>query len=125
MSRIGTICRSCSGSHEMNERIRFTLTTDGSLDKVLLHPLLWLLRRHAARDGILLDPQWADLRALRVKPKGLAERIHAAQELYPCDLLFVHRDAEKGNPGIRFQEIDEAKAELSVDVSVVPVVPVR
>ena len=42
-----------------------------------------------------LQPSWADLRNLRKKVNGLQDRIKIAVELYPCDLLFIHRDAEK------------------------------
>lgn len=103
---------------------RFTLTTDGASDRVLLYPVGWLLRQHLSK-GILPQPQWADLRAVREKPKGLEERIRTALDLYPCDLLFVHRDAEREDPVVRYREIQEAVAALHVPVPVVSVVPIR
>jgi len=108
----------------MNDSIRFTLTGDGPSDRVLLYPLSWILRRRL-RARITTQPLWADLRPLRDKPKGLAQRIQAALELYPCDLLFVHRDAETATPADRIKEISEATAELGVTLPVVCVVPVR
>ena len=40
-----------------------------------------------------------------MRPRGLSERIRAAVELYPCDLLFIHRDAE-GEPPPRMRNRD-------------------
>lgn len=107
----------------MND-LRFTLTTDGSSDRVLLRHLGWMLRRRLGPQ-VALQPQWADLRQLRSKPKKLAERIRFALELYPADLLFVHRDAESIDPSPRYAEIEQAAAEANADVPVVPVVPIR
>ncbi len=46
-----------------------------------------------------------------------------ALDLYPCDILFVHRDAENQPPEQRRREIQDAVAKISVRH--VPVVPVR
>jgi hypothetical protein len=50
-----------------------------------------------------------------------------AVELYPCELLFIHRDAEKEPRQKRVDEIRKAKEEAgeSVSVPTVCVVPVR
>ncbi len=69
----------------------YTLLADGSSDQVMMPILEWLLARHGVSR---LQGRWADLRSLRTSPSGLAARISAAHRLYPCDLLFVHRDAE-------------------------------
>lgn len=71
------------------------------------------------------QPQWADLRGLRRPPRSLGERIAVALDLYPCELLFVHRDAERME---RAQRVDEIRAALSAVHSAPPVVcvvPVR
>lgn len=104
--------------------LRFTLTGDGPSDEVLLRPLRWLLRQHV-RDDIAIQPQWADLRSLREKPRGLAERVRSALDFYPCDLLFVHRDAEKDVPSVRRAEIERALADVSSPAPSVCVIPVR
>jgi len=105
--------------------LRFTLVTDGSSDRVLLKPLTWLLRQHVDRD-IAFQLEWADLRALREKPHTLREKMDAAVDLFPCDLLFVHRDAERDDPAQRRREIEEAKHAASAELPpVVCVVPVR
>jgi hypothetical protein len=104
----------------MRPSIEFTLLADGSSDSVLIEPLAWLLRQLGCGAA---NGTWADLRRLRQPPKALRSRIEAALDLYPCDLLFVHRDAEKGPPEERIAEIDAARNGLAT--CAVPVVPVR
>jgi hypothetical protein len=100
--------------------IDFTLLTDGSSDAVLMEPLTWLLRE-LGRGAV--NGTWADLRRLRQPPKDLRTRIHTALDLYPCDLLFVHRDAESEPGETRIGEIDVACDAFST--ATVPVVPAR
>jgi hypothetical protein len=69
--------------------LTYTLLGDGASDEVLLRHLAWLIEQ-SLNPGISTRPQWADLRAYRIKPSGLTSRIRAALTLYPCDLLFVH-----------------------------------
>ncbi len=108
----------------MND-LKLTLLTDGSSDEVLTRHLEWLVRRHVATTRTI-QSEWADLRSFRDKPAGLADRVRRASEFYPCDLLFVHRDAEKQDPQLRYDEIRNAlEAIPSVRESVVSVVPVR
>ena len=107
--------------------LRMTLVTDGPTDAVLLHPLRWLL----VENGVTapLEPVWADLRALPKPPAGLVERIVAAVDFYPCDLLFVHRDAERESRQVRVDEIGRAfqkcRSDLFASRPCVCVVPVR
>ena len=101
--------------------LRFTLLADGSSDQALLPALEWLLQQHSAR---AFQRQWADLGSLREPPKILSQRMRAAVELYPCDLLFVHRDAERENRELRVKEIRQHLSMLP-DQPVVCVVPVR
>jgi len=51
------------------------------------------------------------------------DRIAAALDLYPCDLLFIHRDAEGESLEARVAEVESGAAGFSD--SMVPVVPVR
>jgi hypothetical protein len=106
--------------------LRFTLVTDGPSDKVLLHPLRWLL----IKNGVIqpIEPVWADLRPLPKPPTQLAEKIRSAIELYPCDLIFVHRDAEKEPSEKRIAEIRRSISLVSSELFGRPhvcVVPVR
>ena len=72
--------------------LRYTLLTDGSSDAALLPILTWLLTTNGVAWAI--QAEWADLRRVR-RSRKLADRIILSLALYPCDLLFVHRDAEK------------------------------
>lgn len=98
--------------------MRYTLLTDGASDRVLMPILEWLL----ANGGVHAPAgNWADLRRLPKPPKVLAERIQRALDLYPCDVLFVHRDAEGQPRDVRAAEIRAAMPEEIDGVCVVPV----
>ena len=102
--------------------------SDGSSDRALIPLLELLLTEHLAKAE--LEGEWADLGRLPDPPKGLVNRMETALRLYPCDLLFVHRDAEGQPVEERRSEISEAWAsvgssEETPSPKVVPVVPVR
>ncbi|MEH2256566.1 hypothetical protein [Nostoc sp.] len=105
----------------------YTFLSDGSSDKALMPLLTWLLQVNQVECAI--QPQWADLRRLREPPKTLSLRITKSLELYPCDLLFVHRDSEREPREKRVTEIQEAlKEAVQPSVKVPPtvcVIPVR
>lgn len=104
------------------KEIRYTLLTDGSSDRALLPILSWLLYEHCPAYAV--QPEWADLRRLPAKPKKLSERIRYSIELYPCDLLFIHRDAEKMSWETRAAEIRQALDEVEHPPAVC-VIPVK
>ncbi len=109
----------------MNE-LRYTLVSDGSSDRALLPLLTWVLRQRLPDTAI--QPEWADLGQIPPRrKKSLADRIQVSLELYPCDLLFVHRDAETAARAERIDEIQSACSELDAPSlpPVVCVVPVR
>jgi len=87
--------------------LTYTLLGDGASDEVLLRHLAWLITEHLNPE-ISTRAQWADLRACRQRPSGWALRIQTSLVLYPCDLLFVHRDAENQSPAGRYDEIRKA-----------------
>ena len=68
-----------------------------------------------------------NLRRLPTPPRDLSRRIDKSMELYPCDLLFVHRDTEGESVEKRSEEIREAleQSERGKTLPVVCVVPVR
>lgn len=101
--------------------LRYTLVSDGSSDAMLLPVLDWLLEQHSRR---VFVGRWADLRSLRRPPRGLSERVHTALELFPCDLLFVHRDAERATREVRASEVGREVERVGFQ-SWIPVVPVR
>jgi hypothetical protein len=104
--------------------LRYTLVSDGSSDRALMPLLTWLLRQHLG-ETCAIQAAWADLARLPRRPKGLEERVRAALDLFPCDLLFVHRDAEREPFERRLEEIQTACAALGDAVAFVRVVPVR
>jgi hypothetical protein len=106
--------------------IRATLKTDGPSDQVLVPILNWVLSECAA--GMAANCQWADLRRTRKPAEDLVQRIKLAVDLFACDLLFVHRDAESQSPGLRYKEINMAVEEArscAGRVRHVCIVPVR
>ena len=105
--------------------LRYTLVTDGSSDIALIPILTWLLKTQ----GIVcaIQPEWADLRRFRRPGRmKLGDKIRLGLELYPCDLLFVHRDAEKEPRRKRIDEINKVIEKVMNSVPpAVCVVPVR
>jgi hypothetical protein len=101
--------------------LRFSLVGDGPSDRRLMPIVSWLLQQHSSR---IIASTWADLSVLPVRPRSLEERIRQAADLYPADLLIVHRDAEGETHQKRVNEIRRA-CPASLQSHVVPVVPVR
>ncbi|MCD6346625.1 MAG: hypothetical protein J7L96_04315 [Bacteroidales bacterium] len=104
-------------------KIKFTLVSDGSSDGALIPHLKWILHK-VTSDNCAINGEWADLRRLPNPPKSLSDRIIKAIELYKCDILFVHRDAENIAFDTRHQEIIDALDGIP-QKPVVCVVPVR
>ncbi len=72
--------------------------------------------------------EWVVFKALKDtwRAEGLPARLSSAQTHFPCDIMFVHRDAEAGTAEARKDEIDGARRSLAQpEPRVVPVVPVR
>jgi len=82
----------------------------------------WLLGQHY--QNCIYASSWADLGRLARPPKVLPERIKIALDLYPCDLLFIHRDAEREGYDVRHAEILNALEGIQ-SPPVVCVIPVR
>jgi hypothetical protein len=91
--------------------LTYTLVTDGSSDASLKRVLEWLLR------------------ANRVDCAIQEQRISKAAELYPCEPLFIHRDAEGEPREARRNEIEAAVQAATFDGGLAPVwisvIPVR
>ena len=105
------------------KELHFSLVTDGPTDVVLLPILRWLLQQHLPEWA--LQGTWADTRPFFCR--NLTDKILRAIEVFPCDLLFVHRDAEREPKENRYQEIQQALQRTNplVPVPIVCVVPVR
>jgi len=107
-------------------RITFTLLSDGSSDRCLLPHIHWTIDEALAGETYQLDAQWADLRGQLRPANSLADRIRRAVDLYPCDILFVHRDSESQPHTHREQEITAALGELTdlplpLSIALIPV----
>jgi len=101
--------------------IACTLLTDGTSDRVLMPLLQCLLDKYCTVDyriSFATDGIPTGFRNLR-------DRIRYAIEQYPCDILFMHRDAEREDPASRFGEISEAIQNEGCVLDVIPIVPVR
>ncbi len=106
--------------------LHYTLLSDGSSDRVLMPILTWLLHKHLPNCAV--QPYWPELARLRRPLKRLHEKIQAAIDLSPCNLLFVHRDAETASLQDRQSEVDEAVSAACQAAAIPPViavVPVR
>lgn len=106
--------------------LRSTLLCDGSSDRALIPILNWLLRIHLTDCAI--QWRWADLRRIdKLQRNTFDQRIKLSLDLYPCDLLFIHRDAEKEPHERRIEEIRTALQCISPypTIPVICVVPVR
>ncbi|MYH60472.1 MAG: hypothetical protein F4148_01435 [Caldilineaceae bacterium SB0675_bin_29] len=108
------------------DEFRYTLVTDGSSDRALIPILNWLLIENGV--GRPIQPAWADFGVLSLPDRTrLVDRLKLGLVYYPCDLLFIHRDAERESRVSRVQEIDEAVACLPEAMSpeYVRVIPIR
>jgi hypothetical protein len=98
--------------------ITYTLLTDGSSDKALIPIINWTLEQIP---DIRFSSQYAEV-SLKQKD-GLFRRAKAAIEVYECDILLIHRDAEALAANLRVEEITKHLFEF--DKPYVPIVPIR
>lgn len=107
--------------------IRYTLLADGTSDRALIPHLTWLLQQRLPLYA--MQAEMAELWTLppSKRPKGLAARIRKTLELYRCDLLFIHRDAEREARQVRVEEVQNALAEAAQVITppAICVIPVR
>ncbi len=81
------------------KELRYTLLADGGSDKVLMSIIDWLLKsrlNNVSYSGYFYAPPHKG---------GLSKRVNNTLKDFPCDVLFVHRDAEKMEYDFRAQEI--------------------
>jgi len=99
--------------------ISYTLVADGSSDQALL-PIIDHTISHNFPNLVFSGVAASGLPPVRC---GLEIRLRAAIKMFPCDLLFVHRDSEAQRSEDRYLEISNACQKF--ELKVVPVVPVR
>lgn len=107
------------------KELRYTFLTDGVSDQALMPILTWTLRQQGVR--VAIQAEWADLRRLPPAKRSLTDKIALSINYYPCDLLFVHRDAEREAREVRVTEIGQAVSKLAQPnfMPIICVVPVR
>jgi Domain of unknown function (DUF4276) len=107
--------------------LNYTLIGDGTSDKALLPILTWLLRKLGVK--VAIQPKWANLGQVPNPPKKLEDKITTAINIFgKCDILFIHRDAEREPQSKRVAEIRTAEMLVSKSIQIPPivcVVPVR
>ena len=108
------------------KEIRFTLLADGTSDRALMPILEWLLNQHFP--NLITEGAFADFRFLPCPPQRnrLDLRINKAIDLFPCDILFIHRDAENIPWEKRHEEISSVLKDTVVQgTKPIPVIPVK
>ena len=98
---------------------KFTLIADGRTDDALIPILRWLLIDLGVNAP---EPQLPILGGLRNPPKKLQDKIAIALDLFPCDILFVHRDAESDENAIENRTKEIRRAEKLVKKTLPPIV---
>lgn len=102
--------------------LRGTLLCDGSSDQKILHVIRWLLDD---LDSPPLELACADPALFSPAVSGLNARARAAIDQEPCDILFVHRDAERCPLSTRKGEIQEALNESVGGTPYICIIPIR
>lgn len=102
--------------------MNYVLVTEGSDDKVLTHPINWLLEQHCKSS---FSGDWADPSVLDDASRDLPTRIAQVAKFYPADVYFVHRDTDTFDREVRVREIVSAFESAGVDTPYVCTIPVR
>ncbi|OQY27356.1 MAG: hypothetical protein B6244_10870 [Candidatus Cloacimonetes bacterium 4572_55] len=123
----------------MKEKI-VRLLSEGSSDHALIPILTWILEKNA-NTNCSLDFKRIDLSGVRTqnilkkptkekkKISPLGRKLITALLREPCDLLFIHRDADKVGRKKRIEEINKAWEEAKKEIEKIPlfisVIPVK
>jgi hypothetical protein len=108
--------------------IRYALLCDGSSDQALIPIINWALRELNPHLEVIAE--WVNLGKLRNPPalSNLEGRITTALQLSECDILFVHRDAEKFSLEYRKSEVQGVWQRLQPEYpgyTLICIIPVR
>jgi hypothetical protein len=112
----------------MRRDLRFTLLPEGTSDRALMPILDWVLAQHFSTERWTIVGSVVQFDRLPPgKASTLVDRIKTAADIYPCEILFVHRDADSGTIEERENGILAAviSANLINTVSPVAVIPVQ
>jgi hypothetical protein len=91
------------------------LLGEGSSDRALMPILRWIVDR-ATPDDVRIER----IDTFPTRANTLQQKVEAARLVCPCELLFVHRDADNQPPEWRYEEIRRAVGD-TVYVAVVPI----
>lgn len=100
--------------------LTYTLLSEGTTDQALIPIIDWALSEKYPH--IAFTPSYADLSLLTKKPETLADKIREAVRLYPCHVLFIHRDTDKQEAQERYEEIENAYRESGLNAEEFPYV---
>ena len=106
----------------MPSSIQFTLCSEGPSDRVLLRHIEWALENLTA---LPFSGEWADPSVFQNPSKDVMSRVSQAVAYYPCNLLFVHRDADGQGYEGRKNEVVDSLRRAGVGIPAVAVIPVR
>lgn len=107
---------------KMTRSIQYTLCSEGPSDRVLQHHINWALERLTS---LPFSGEWADPAIFENRDRDVGSRAAQSVSYYPCNLLFIHRDADGAGFGDRREEIREALRNAGVGISSIALVPVR
>ena len=103
-----------------------TLLAEGNNDEALTFHLTWLLRHNFPATDVASTIFVSPDEVAGIPRTNISERMRQALFNHPCDILFVHRDADAENDLPRAQEIRDAAAELAEEFqNIVSVIPVQ
>jgi hypothetical protein len=103
--------------------MRITLIAEGTSDEALVPIIVWAVQQAGVTAD--LEVRRADLRGLPNKPSSLGEKVSIAYELFPCEIIVVHRDADSAGRQTRLEEIERAVGPLLLTVPYVGLIPVK
>ena len=98
-----------------------TLLSDGSSDSAIVPIIEWLIAQKLESTPFQVSVVRGDL----APSAGLLSRARRAIDNFPCDLLVIHRDAERTDWRTRIEEIQLALNNQKIGSVWIPVVPVR
>lgn len=106
--------------------IRYTLLAEGPSDEALMPILNWLWAQYRPDD--LVEGSFADLGYSDLQSRSVEDQVGPALDLFPCDFLFVHRDADRESRMSRRAQVMSAIQRATSKISALPavcVIPVR
>lgn len=89
---------------------------------MLLRHIEWALEQLTTRS---FSGEWADPSVFQDPRRDVASRVAQAVSYYPCNLLFVHRDADGQGYEVRRDEIIASLRSAGIAIPAVSVIPVR